>query len=105
MSTPSAPQRTLALLMDMSVPVQIRFGRTRIPLARLVGLTAGSLVELDRDADDQVEVIVNDRVVARGEIVELDGEYGVRIHSIEAAGDSAGTLSSEAVQSRQEIAL
>ncbi len=91
--------------MDMSVPVQIRFGKTRIPLARLVSLTAGSLVELDRDVDDQVEVIVNDRVVARGEIVELDGEYGVRIHSIEAAGESAEALSGDAAQSRQELAL
>ncbi len=97
------PQRTLALLMDMSVPVQIRFGRTRIPLAKLVDLTAGSLVELDRDADDQVDIIVNDRIVARGEIVELDGEYGVRINSIESAGDP--TASAEGAETAMEKVL
>jgi flagellar motor switch protein FliN/FliY len=74
---------TLALLLDVSVPVQISFGRARIRLGNLLALGPGSVVELDRAAGDEVEILVNDRVIARGEVVEYEGNYGVRVHSLE----------------------
>jgi flagellar motor switch protein FliN len=74
---------SMDLLKDISVPVQISFGRVRMPLQELIQLKAGSLVELDRDVEGEVDVIVNNRIVARGEVVEIEGEYGVRIHTLE----------------------
>lgn len=90
--------RTMALLMDMSVPVQINFGRTRMLLGDLLNLGSGSVIELDRDADEEVEILVNDRVIARGEIVEYEGDYGVRISSLEAAGLDSKSTDPAAVQ-------
>jgi flagellar motor switch protein FliN len=67
------------MLMDVEVPVRVSFGRTQIRMKQLLALNAGSLVELDRALGDQVEVLVNRRVIARGEVVAVDGNYGVRI--------------------------
>lgn len=67
------------LLLDVELPVSVSFGRTRLPLEELLKLGAGSIIELGRNADDPVELIVNNCVVALGEVVVVDGNYGVRI--------------------------
>lgn len=72
----------LELLLDIELSVRISFGRAELALKDVLKLTAGSLVELNRGAADPVDVMVNDRVVARGELVTLDGNYGVRIRHI-----------------------
>jgi flagellar motor switch protein FliN/FliY len=54
----------------------------QLPLKDVLKLTAGSIVELNRMVDEPVEVIVNNCVVARGEVVVIEGNYGVRIHHI-----------------------
>lgn len=85
--------RNMDLLMDISVPVQISFGRIRMPLDDLLQLKEGATVELDQEVDGDVDVIVNNRVIARGEIVEFEGGYGVRIRSVEnAAGATASQI-------------
>jgi flagellar motor switch protein FliN len=53
-----------------------------MPLREVMKLTSGSAVELDRKPDDDVEVIVNNCVIARGEVVVVEGNYGVRITEI-----------------------
>jgi flagellar motor switch protein FliN/FliY len=53
-----------------------------MPLKEVMKLTSGSAVELDRKPDDDVEVIVNNCVIARGEVVVVEGNYGVRITEI-----------------------
>lgn len=72
----------LDLLIDLELPVLVRFGRTRMRLGELAQLNAGSVIEFDRASENLVEVMVNDRVVARGEAVIVEGNYGVRITEV-----------------------
>ena len=74
--------RTLDLLMEVDLPISISFGKTQMPMKDVLKLTTGSIVELNRAVDDQVEVLVNRYLVARGEVVVVDGNYGVRIREI-----------------------
>jgi flagellar motor switch protein FliN/FliY len=82
-----AASRTMELLMDVDLPVSISFGKARLPLKDVLKLTTGSIVELNRAIDDPVEIFVNERLVARGEIVVVEGNYGVRIQEIAAPQD------------------
>jgi len=72
----------LANLMDVPVKVTVEIGRTRVPLGELVKLGAGSLLVLDREAHEPADILVNGKVVARGEVVTIDGAYGVRVTAI-----------------------
>jgi flagellar motor switch protein FliN/FliY len=76
------PPRTLDLLMEVDLPVSISFGRAQLPLKDVLKLSIGSIVELNRTLTDPVEVIVNNCVIARGEVVVVEGNYGVKIHEI-----------------------
>lgn len=69
-------------LMNVPVEITVEVGRTRMTLAELVNLGPGSLVELDREAHEPADVLVNGRVVARGEIVTIGEGYGVRISEV-----------------------
>jgi flagellar motor switch protein FliN/FliY len=84
--------RTLDLLMDVELPVSISFGRAELPLKDVLKLTTGSIVELNRGIAEPVELIVNNCVVARGEVVVMDGNYGVRIHEIISPQERLRTL-------------
>lgn len=78
---------TLDLLMDMRMPILIRFGNTKMLLRDVLALNAGSMVEFGRAPDDPVDVLVNGRVVARGLVVAVQGNYGVRITEIASSRD------------------
>ena len=73
----------LGNLMDVPVRVTVEVGRTRITLGKLVKLGPGSLVTLDRESHEPADILVNGKVVARGEIVTIDDRYGVRITRVE----------------------
>jgi len=77
------PGSTLDVLMDIELPVMLRFGRTQMTLREVIGLSAGSVIDFSQGADEPVEILVNGRVVARGEAVMVQGNYGVRISQIE----------------------
>jgi flagellar motor switch protein FliN/FliY len=70
------------LLMDVEMPVSVSFGRAQLPLKDVIKLTTGSIIELNRNVSEPVEVIVNNCVIARGEVVVVEGNYGIRIHQI-----------------------
>ncbi|HMD96071.1 MAG TPA: FliM/FliN family flagellar motor switch protein [Terriglobia bacterium] len=81
------PTRTVAdgnlgLLMDVELEVTLRFGRRQMLLSEILDLSAGSLVELDRQVQDPVELLVGKKVVALGEVVVADGNYGIRVTEI-----------------------
>jgi flagellar motor switch protein FliN len=73
---------TLAVLLDESVRISVVFGRTSLPLQKIVKLTKGSILELGGSLRQPVEVVVNNRVIASGEVVVVEGNYGVRVHSV-----------------------
>lgn len=81
-SPSQSPSKTFNLLMAVELPVSVSFGRVQLPLKDVLKLTAGSIIELNRKVDEPVEVIVNNCVVARGEVVVVEGNYGVRIDQI-----------------------
>lgn len=83
------PNRDLSLLADIPVEVAVEIGRLRMPLRDLLSLEPGAVLELDRAADAPVDVLVNGRLVARGEVVVIDGEFGVRVTDlVERAGET-----------------
>lgn len=97
-SSPANGSKTLELLMDVALPVSVSFGRTVLPVHEVLRLSTGSIVELDRAINEPVDVIVNDCVIARGEVVVVEGNYGVRIQQIASRHDrlrtgTAGTRS------------
>ncbi len=67
------------ILMQVEVPVSVSLGRTRMAMKDLLGLRHGSVVELDEHLNEEVEVRVNNCVIAYGELVAVEGNYGVRI--------------------------
>jgi flagellar motor switch protein FliN/FliY len=88
-ATPAGRMKPSDMLMHVQVPVSVSFGSTQIRMKDLLSLTAGSVVELDQALHDNVEVRVNDRVIARGEVVAVDGHYGVRVLEL-VSGESSG---------------
>ncbi len=83
-SEPAVPlsSRTFELLLDVELPLNVSFGRTAIKLQDAMKLMTGSLIELDRSVSDPVELLVNNCVIARGQVVVVEGNYGVRITEI-----------------------
>lgn len=75
-------QRKLELLLDIPLKVSVVLGRTRRPIKEVLNLTPGAIVELSALVDESVEVLVNGTLVARGEVVVVNENFGVRITSI-----------------------
>ncbi len=80
-SGPAAP-RQLSVLADVAMSVTVELGRARMKVRDLLALNTGSVVELDRAAGAAVDVLVNGTVVARGDVVVIDDELGVRITEV-----------------------
>jgi flagellar motor switch protein FliN/FliY len=88
----TVPSKTLDLLLDVELPVSVSFGRAKLPLKDVIKLTTGSIVELNRTVTEPVEIIVNNCVIARGEVVVIEGNYGVRINQIISRQERLRTL-------------
>ena len=71
--------KNIDLLMDINLPVSIELGRTKMSIADILGLGPGSVVELNKLAGEPVDVLVNYKIVAKGEVVVIDENFGVRI--------------------------
>ena len=70
------------LLMDIELPVIIRIGRTELLLQDILKLTPGAIIELNKAMDDPIDMMVNNKLVARGEVVVVDGNFAFRITEI-----------------------
>jgi flagellar motor switch protein FliN/FliY len=88
---PEAVSKTFDLLLDVALPVSVSFGKTSLQIREVLKLNTGSIIELNRFVTDPVEVIVNDCVIARGEVVVVDGNYGVRINQLATREDRLRT--------------
>ena len=80
--SPSPSPRAIDLLSDVNLNVKIELGRTRMFVEDVLRLSEGAVVELDKLAGDPVDVYVNDRHVARGEVLVLNDNFCVRINEI-----------------------
>ena len=78
-------------IMRIPVAVKIILGTTRMPVAQLMALSRGSVIPLDRKVGDMVDIVVNDRIVARGEVVILDegaDRFAVAIREVVGGNDA-----------------
>lgn len=74
-----AKAENLDLLLDIELPASLRFGGREMPLEEILNLGPGDVVPLDRPIEAPVDLVVGDRIVARGEVVLVDGNYGLRV--------------------------
>ena len=82
----------LDLILDVTLPVSVELGRARMQIQEILKLAPGSVIELDRSAGDPVELFINERPIARGEVVVIDENFGVRLTSIVTASERIKTL-------------
>jgi flagellar motor switch protein FliN/FliY len=80
--TPSATHRRLDLVDDVIVSLGVHLGSAELTIKELMALQSGSLITLDRRIDDCVDVRLNERMVARAEIVAVGDQFGIRIVEI-----------------------
>jgi flagellar motor switch protein FliN/FliY len=80
------------VVLDMELPLIVRFGRTVMSLKALAALGPGSIVSMGRSPDDPVELLVSDQVIARGEVVIVGGNYGVRVTQLVGPAERAKGL-------------
>lgn len=74
--------RNLDLILDIPLKVTVELGRTKMPVSDLLNLTQGSVIELMKLAGEPMEVLVNDKLIARGEAVVVNEKFGVRLTDI-----------------------
>jgi flagellar motor switch protein FliN len=77
--------RNLDLLFGIELRATLRFGQRRMSLRDVLQLNSGSVVDLDRRVEEPVELLVDDAVIARGQVVVIDGNYGLRITEVAGA--------------------
>lgn len=72
----------LDMVLDIPVTISMEIGRTRIPIRNLLQLSQGSVVELDRLAGEPMDVLVNDTLIAHGEVVVVNDKFGIRLTDV-----------------------
>jgi flagellar motor switch protein FliN len=83
-AAPSPPETwNIDMLLDVELPISISFGHSEMQLKDVLKLGAGSVIELDKSVNDPVTIIVNHKPIAKGEVVMVEGNYGVRILEVE----------------------
>jgi flagellar motor switch protein FliN/FliY len=92
----SAGAQDLHRLTAVTVELTVEVGRTNMSLGETLSLGPGSVVTLDRLADKPVDLLVNGRPIARGEVVVIDEQFGLRITEVTGAGEIPGTPAPEA---------
>ncbi len=80
------------LFLSVELPISVSFGSLEMPLGDILELGAGSVIELDQSVNDPVTIIVNHKPVAKGEVVAIGGNYGIRILEVESMADRIRSL-------------
>lgn len=87
-STAGTGDGNLDLIMSVPIQITVELGRTKKKIKDIIEFAPGNIVELDRQAGDQVDIVANGRLIARGDVVVVDDNYSVRITEIMKARDS-----------------
>ena len=82
----------LDLVLEVPVNVSLQVGSTDIPIRELVKLVEGSVIALDREASEPMDVLVNGKLVAQGEIVIVDDQFGVRLTDVVSPAERIETI-------------
>jgi len=85
-------QGNLDLLMDVELGVTLQFGCRQATLREVLELAPGAVLELDREIEQPVDLVLNGRVIARGEVVVIDGNYGLRVNEVASAQQRVDSL-------------
>jgi len=72
----------LGLLLDVNMELTVELGRTKKSIKEVLSFNEGSIIELDKIVGDTVDILVNNRLIARGEIIAIDESYGVKVTEI-----------------------
>jgi len=72
----------LGLVLDISLRAVARLGQVKMPISEILKLGPGSVIEIDRLVDEPIDLLVNERLVARGEVVTIDEKFALRITEI-----------------------
>lgn len=78
----SEEMSNISLIMDVKLPVKVRIGKKKMLLKDVLNMDIGSVIELNQLANDPLEILVDDHVIAEGEVVIVDGNFGVQITTI-----------------------
>ena len=90
--TPGAAPAKIDLILDVTLPIAVELGRARMQIQDILKLAPGSVIALDKSAGDPVELFINDCAIAKGEVVIIDENFGVRLTSIVTATERIRTL-------------
>ena len=74
--------RSLEFLLDIPLELTVELGRTRMPICEILKLTQGSIIELGKQAGESLDIMINNKLVARGEAVSVNERFGIRISEI-----------------------
>lgn len=85
----NAPNPDIELILDVPVTLALEVGRTEMTIGKLLTLSQGTVVELDRNAGEPLDVIVNGALIARGEIVVINDKFGIRLVDVVTPNESA----------------
>ena len=90
--SPAAHSAPMDILLDIEVPIIVELGHTEMSIEELLALKPGAIVELDKIASEPVELLIRDHVVARGEVIVVDDNFGIRITQIVDPADRVKNL-------------
>ncbi len=82
MNTSALPPQNLDLVLDVPVNLTIELGGCQLPMREVLQLNVGSVVQLDKPADAPVDLTVNGKLIARGEVVVIEDRFGVKITEV-----------------------
>jgi len=80
-------KQNIQMILDVTLPISIELGHTAMSIGEILELGPGSVVELEKMAGEPVDVLVNEKVIARGEVVVVDENFGVRITQLLSKSD------------------
>ena len=86
-----SPQN-MDFLLDIPLEISVELGRTKVSVGDLLKLSQGSVVELERSTDQPLEIYVNRKLMAQGEVVVVNEKFGIRLTNIISPGDRVKTL-------------
>jgi flagellar motor switch protein FliN/FliY len=87
-----AASSKLDVVLDIELPLVVRFGRTQMTLKALSQVGPGSIIDMERSPDEPVQMLIGERVIAHGEVVVVSGHYGVRVVDLVSAADRVRAL-------------